>query len=392
MRGISVPFLSEKGGFWYWKPSPAARKLGFKAVALGSDKIAAATEALRLTKLYIAKKAGLYNGTFNHLRDVYCGTEDGRLEPTREWTNLSPESKRDYKRYIGVICEQFGDVPVHRMDAEVAAELHKSYADRPYAGNQCIKVLSKMLAVAIARPSLFPEMKDRANPCDSVVMYGVKEGVESRERTWTDEEIAAFDAVADAELRMARMVYSYTGQRTADVLAMQDTDYKLEDGEGWLHVMQQKTGKRLWIYCHADLGPAIEAHIARHKAADVERQRTSRVAILYKPGEPRPLIQNTKGEEFNRRVFVMRWDRRAVKAEIVTLAEEKGARRDRDNPTRHDLRRTAVTRLAEADCNEEQISSITGLSITMIRKQIYNVRTKVHSKAGIKKLEDYRPR
>jgi integrase len=59
-------------------------------------------------------------------------------------------------------------------------------------------------------------------------------------------------------------------------------------------------------------------------------------------------------------------------------------------PTRHDLRRTAVTRLAEAGCTEDEISSITGLSIKMIRKQVYIVRSKAHSKAGMKKLEDYR--
>ena len=46
-----------------------------------------------------------------------------------------------------------------------------------------------------------------------------------------------------------------------------------------------------------------------------------------------------------------------------------------------------TTRLAEAGCSVDEISSITGLSPSMIQKQVYNVRTKVHSKAGIKKLE-----
>lgn len=380
MRKVSIPFLHRKGSFWNWKPSKAARRLGFKNVALGDNEIDAVKKAAKLWESYVAKRDGeaaTYRGSFNHLRDIYCGTEDGSIEPHREWARLADESKRDYRRYIDVICGRWGDEQVSDLDPELVTALHETYADRPYAGNQCIKVLSTMVTIAMNKPSLFPAMKGRTNPCANITMYGVKEGVQSRERVWTDEEIAAFDAVADAELLMARTLYSYTGQRTADVLAMRDTDYKIENAARWLHVAQQKTGKRLWVYCHADLVPAIEAHIAMHRA-----KRPDAIGA--------PLIQNTKGEKFNRRVFVMRWDRRAVKAGIVTLSEEKGARRDRSNPTRHDLRRTAVTRLAEAGCNEEEISSITGLSITMIRKQVYNVHSKAHSKAGIEKLEDYR--
>jgi integrase len=388
MREISVPFLhKERDRTWHWKPSKAARRLGFKNVALGTDEVAAAQKALKLWQQYQLKRAGAYNGTFNHLRDVYCGTDDGKIEPAREWKKLSAETQRDYKRYIKVICERFGADQVDAMDAEIARALHESYADRPYAGNQCIKVLGIMMDIAIGRPSLFPKMKDRANPCDTITMYGEKEGVESRERTWTDEEIAAFDEQAHPELLMARLLYSYTGQRTADVLKMMDTDYKVEDGEPWLHVTQQKTRKRIWVYCHADLVPAIEAHIARHKAADAERQRNSKVAVLYKPGEPRPLLQDGNGQKFNRRSFVTRWDRTARRAGIKA---PKGQPPLGDEPRRHDLRRTAVTRLAEAGCTDDQISSITGLSRAMIQQQVYNVRSKAHSKAGIKKLEDYR--
>src|SRR5882724_114245 len=135
------------------------------------------------------------------------------------------------------------------------------------------------------------------------------------------------------------------------------TDYRVgENGDRWLHIVQQKTRKRLWIYCHADLISATEAHIAKHRDRFPDRVGA-------------PLIQNTKDKRFNRRVFDARWDRIAVEAGIVKLAEEKGVRRDRSNPTRHDLRRNATTRLAEAGCTDEQISSITGLSISMIRKQ-----------------------
>jgi hypothetical protein len=59
------------------------------------------------------------------------------------------------------------------------------------------------------------------------------------------------------------------------------------------------------------------------------------------------------------------------------ISGEKGVRRARSKP-RHDLRRNATTRLAEAGCNVFDISSITGLSPSMIQKQIYNARPKAH--------------
>lgn len=370
VRQISVPFLHKVGGTWQWKPSPAARKLGFKNVALGDDDVEAAAKALKLWKAYQAKRNGaVYAGSFDHLRDYY--------KTTRGYLNLSDESKRDYDRYIDVICDRWGKFQVSSLDPELVTGLHETYADRPYAGNQCLKVLSTMFTAAQNAPTTFPAVKGMANPCDNISHYGVKEGVQSRERTWTDEEITAFDAVADLELLMARLLYSYTCQRTSDVLSMLDTDYKVENGDPWLHVAQHKTGKRIWVYCHHVLAAAIEAHIARHR-----EQRPDAIGV--------PLVQNTKGKKMNRRAFVTRWDRRAVKAGIVTLAEEKGARRDRSNPTRHDLRRTGVTLLAEAGNSDDQISSISGLSIAMIRQQVYNVRSRAHSKAGVKKLEDYR--
>ena len=379
MAKVSIRFLHRTGGTWQWKPSPAARKLGFKNVALGSDERAAIAQAEKLNDRYKARRDGrTYAGSFNHLRDIYCGNEAQHIDPSREWANLADASKVDYTRYIKVICDRFGTEQVSDMDSEIVAELHKGYAGRPYAGNQCVKVLRTIMDIAIARPSLFPEMEERANPCSKISLYGSKEGIHSRERVWTDDEIAAFDKVADPEILMARKLFSYTGQRTADVLAMREADYRVDpNGDRWLYVAQQKTSKRIWVYCHADLVPAIEAHIAHHR-----QQRPDAIGV--------PLLQNTKGKKMNHRVFVTRWDRRAVKAGIVTLAEEKGVRRDRSNPTRHDLRRTAVTRLAEAGCTEDEISSVSGLSIMMIRKQVYNVRSKAHSKAGMKKLEDSR--
>jgi integrase len=370
MKKVEVPFVRKFGRTWHWQPSAAARKLGFVSVALGTDAAIAVEKAGKLWQQYQAKRIMTaepqYRGSFNHLKEIY-------YEST-EWAELEPETRRDYKRYIEKeICNRWGREQVNDLDAEVVDELHKSMKSRPYAANQCIKVLREIIRVAMTKPSLFPGLT--ANPCANIKLFGKKAGVKPRERLWQDWEIAAFDRAADDEMLMARKLFIYTGQRKSDVLAMKETDYRIdENGDHWLHVVQQKTRKRLWIYCHADLIPAIEAHIAKHHGRFPDRVGA-------------PLVQNTKGTRFNRRRFDARWDDVAVEAGIVVLAREKGVRRDRSNPTRHDLRRNATTRLAEAGCSVDEISSITGLSPSMIQKQVYNVRTKVHSKAAIKKLE-----
>ena len=373
MKTVQAPFLRQFGRAWHWQPSPAARKLGFVSVALGTDPAVAIQMAGKLWAQYQAKKAAVaephYHGSFNHLKEVYYDS--------REWKRLEPESKRDYKRYIEKeICRRWGSEQVKDLDSEVVEALHESMRSTPYAANQCVKVLKEIIRVAMGKPSLFPGVT--ANPCANITLYGKKEGVKSRNRIWTDREIDAFDRAADDEMLMARLLYIYTGQRTSDIIKMKESDYKVDaNGDRWLHVVQQKTGKRLWIYCHADLWPTLEAHIAKHRRLAPDKTDAT-------------LVQNTKRRKFNRRVFVAWWDDVAVKAGIVTLSGFKGVRRDRSNPTRHDLRRNATTRLAEAGCSVDEISSITGLSPSMIQKQVYNVRTKVHSKAGIQKLEGHR--
>jgi integrase len=370
MKKVEVPFLRKFGRTWHWQPSAAARKLGFVSVALGSDDAIAVRKAGQLWQEYQAKKiiavSPRSRGTFDHLKQAYYESD--------EWAALEPDSKRDYKRYIEKqICRRWGSEQVKDLDAEVVKALHKSMKARPFAANQCVKVLKEIIRVAMTMPSQFPGLTE--NPCANIKLYGKKEGVKPRDRIWADWEIDAFDHAADDEMLMAMLLYRYTGQRTSDVIKMKESDYKIDaDGDRWLHVFQKKTGKQLWIYCHSDLWPAIEAHMAKHRKA--------------RPGRTdAPLIQNTKGRQFGRRRFVAHWDDTAVKAKIVTLSGEKGVRRDRSNPTRHDLRRYATTRLAEVGCTHEQISSITGLSLSMIRTQTYNVRTKAQSKAGIKKLE-----
>jgi integrase len=72
---------------------------------------------------------------------------------------------------------------------------------------------------------------------------------------WPDDVIDKFDGWADPYLRQYRMGLHYTGQRGGDVLAMKWDDYQ----RGKIHVVQEKTGERLWITCPAKLKVMLDA-------------------------------------------------------------------------------------------------------------------------------------
>jgi hypothetical protein len=81
------------------------------------------------------------------------------------------------------------------------------------------------------------------------------------------------------------------------------------------------------------------------------------------------------------RYFATRWD--AVASRTATL-----------HLNRQDLRRTAVVRLAEADCTVPQIAAITGHSLKQVEgiMESYFVRTYEMGAAAITKLEAHQDR
>jgi hypothetical protein len=151
-----------------------------------------------------------------------------------------------------------------------------------------------------------------------------------------------------------------------------------------IKVVQQKTGTTVWIKAHRDLKAVLDEHLAR-------RKRESRIG-----GK---ILQNKSGDPFTPRYFAMRWMKVEVAAGQRAPApkREKGVkgpqrRQDWSQHQRRDLRRTAVIRLAEAECTILQIAAITGHSPKSIEDilRVYWVSTYPQAAAPITKLEDYR--
>ena len=165
---------------------------------------------------------------------------------------------------------------------------------------------------------------------------------------WPDNLISAFRERAYPELRWLMEGALYTGQRGQDCIAMSRNHF---DGEG-IDVMQQKTGKRVWIPAH------------RHLKAVIAEIPTGHLL----------LFANKRGRS---------WTEDHYRHEVQATVEACGFR----GFSLHGLRKNAVTRLLEAGCSEYETASITGQSLQTVRKYAERVNQRVLARNAITKLE-----
>jgi integrase len=158
------------------------------------------------------------------------------------------------------------------------------------------------------------------NPCEG----GGRLYAAATDKVWTEANVVSFLAVAGAELRLALILALWTGQRQGDLLRLPWSAY---DGTK-LRLQQGKTGRRVVIPAGEPLRLALDGADRRS-----------------------PLIlTNTLGRPWTADGFRTSWGKATAKAGIRGL-------------TFHDLRGSAVVRLALADATVPQIATFTGHSL-----------------------------
>jgi integrase len=160
-------------------------------------------------------------------------------------------------------------------------------------------------------------------------------------------------AAAGSHLTLALVLALWTGQRQGDLLRLTWSQY---DGQT-IRLRQTKTRARVVIPVGKPLREALDA----------ARLTTSAVTILA----------TTNGTPWTSDGFRASWRKACDKAKITAL-------------TFHDLRGTAVTRLAVAGCTIPEIASITGHSlkdVSAILDAHYLKRDPALAESAIRKLE-----
>ena len=187
-----------------------------------------------------------------------------------------------------------------------------------------------------------------ANPCErgGRLYRGTR-----RDNIWTAADEAAFLQRAPAHLHLALLLALWTGQRQGDLLRLPWSAY---DGTH-IRLRQSKTGKRVVVKIGAPLKAAL----------DVAPKRSTIILV------------NSEGKPWTSDGFRASWGKACKVAGIVGL-------------TFHDLRGTAVTRLALVGATEPEIASLTGLSLRDVHAILdahYLARDPALGESAIRKLE-----
>ena len=250
-------------------------------------------------------------GTFMTIIAAYKGAP--------EFTGLAVSTRRAYLAYIKLIEDEFGDLPVAALaDRRVRGEF-KAWRDRfantPRKADFVWTVLARILSFA----------KDRGiisvNPCEK---GGRLYAADRRDKIWREEDIGALLKVASGDMRAALMLALWTGQRQGDLLRLPWSAY---DGTH-IRLQQSKTARRIAMPAGAPLKALLDA--------------TERRGPL--------ILTNSLGRPWTSDGFRTSWAKACERAGIRGL-------------TFHDLRGTAVVRLAIAGATVPQIATFTGHSL-----------------------------
>jgi integrase len=241
------------------------------------------------------------------------------FKASAEFRALAPSSLRAYSNYIKLIEAEFSDLPLAALDDRRVRGEFKAWRDRfantPRKADYAWTTLARILSFS----------KDRGlistNPCEG----GGRLYTASRtDKFWRDDDIAAFLGSAGQEMALALMLALWTGQRQGDVLRL---PWSAFDGSH-IRFQQSKTGRRIVI-------PAGEP-------LRVLLSRTERRGLM--------ILTNKRGNPWTSDGFRTSWGKACDVAGIKAL-------------TFHDLRGSAVVRLALADATVPQIATFTGHSL-----------------------------
>ena len=268
-------------------------------------------------------------------------------QTSAEFSGLAERTRIDYVKQIKTIEKDLADFPLAGLTDRRTRGIFMAWRDRLAVNSRrqadyAWQVLRRVLSWSLDRGLVL------ANPCErgGRLYHGSR-----ADKIWTDQHEAAFLASAPAYLHLPLLLALWTGQRQGDLLRLPWSAY---DGTH-IRLRQSKTGKPVTIPVGAPLKAALD--------------------VAKKHG---PLIlTNSRGRPWRSHSFQAAWGIAMRKAGIVGV-------------TFHDLRGTAVTRLALVESTEAQIATITGHSLRDVRSILdanYLHRDPMLAETAIRKLE-----
>lgn len=264
-----------------------------------------------------------------------------------EYTALSDHSQRNYAAAMKKIEAAFGDLPIDALEDRGVRGDFKNWRDSmsatPRAADYAWMVLARILSVAKDRGRI------STNPCERGGRLYRSHRIDC---IWSEADLSRLFAEASAEVRHAVLLALWTGQRQGDLLRL---PWRSSDGTH-VRLRQGKGGRHVTV----PIGPTlfgILSAIPRHGPV---------------------ILASSSGKPWTSDGFRTSFGRACERAGVAGL-------------TFHDLRGTAVTRLALSGCPPQEIATITGHSlrdVDTILDRHYLSRDVKLAEAAIMRLEE----
>lgn len=269
------------------------------------------------------------------------------FQSSQDFLRLAERTRDDYRGKMKLIEARFGDFPLDALTDRRSRGIFKGWRDELATTSLRQADYSWVVLARILSWGLDRGLVD-ANPCEKGgrLYHGTR-----AEKIWTLDDEAAFLRTAPAHLHLPLLLAVWTGQREGDLLRLPWSAY---DG-ACIRLRQSKGGRRVSIPVGAPLKAVLDA--------------TKKVGPL--------ILTSSRGVPWTENGFRSSWRKARLKAGI-------------EDRTFHDLRGTAVTRLALVGCTVPEIATITGHSLADVQAILdahYLHRDPALAESAIRKLE-----
>lgn len=272
--------------------------------------------------------AKIPKGVFHSVITTYKGSV--------EFGNLSDRTKADYLKHIKAIETKFGNLPLSAfktINAKKTRGVFKKWRDELHQrslrqGDYAWTVLARICSVGLDR-GLIDE-----NPCTK---GGRKYQSNRQDLIWTADDERKFYESAPPHISMAVLLAIWTGQRQGDLLKMRwkkgPPKEPYFDGT-YMYLKQSKGNAYVRVKVVGPLKAALK---------EAEANATSPY-----------ILTTTRGEQW--------------KSGFGSLFSKKKKKAGLGELTFHDLRGTAITRLALAGATVLEIAAVTGHSMKHVEE------------------------
>jgi integrase len=232
-----------------------------------------------------------------------------------DFHNLAPASQQQYRRILEGLRRDYGDLSIAALARKHVVRMLDAKAETPIGARDFLRCLRVLVRYAISVGII---------ESDPTAGVRVKLPKSDGYRTWTEEDIAVFEAAypVGSKPRLALALLLGIAGRCADVVRVGRGNVR----DRTIYITQQKTGSALAIPVTAALADAINA------AA---------------PNDAMVFLLNERGQPFTAKAFGTWFTKRCKRAGLKGLSP-------------HGLRKAACRRLAEAGCSANEIAAISG--------------------------------